>query len=82
MLRAPTIILDMPMAALPQQVFTDAEAEADFDMDRVVIDPDYRRRIIGRLRRDWRVAETKRLEISPIDEAAWADSEAADSEDD
>jgi hypothetical protein len=82
MLRAPTISLDMPMAALPQQVFTDAEAEADFDMDRVVIDPDYRRRIIGRLRRDWRVAETKRQELSPIDEAALADSEAADSDDD
>jgi hypothetical protein len=67
------------MAALPQQVLTDAET--DFDMDRAVTDPNYRRRIIGRLRRDWRVAETKRQELAP-DDAALADSEAADSEDD
>src|SRR5208282_1892305 len=56
MLRCPTIILDIPMAALPQQVIPDPEAENDFDMDRVVMDPEYRRIVIGRLRRDWRVA--------------------------
>jgi hypothetical protein len=70
------------MAALPQQVIPDPEAENDFDMDRVVTDPEYRRIIIGRLRRDWRVAATRRQETSPVDEAALADSEAADSEDD
>jgi hypothetical protein len=70
------------MAALPQRVISDPEAEIDFDMDRVVIDPDYRRLIIGRLRRDWRHAESKRQETAPVDEATLADSEAADSEDD
>jgi hypothetical protein len=82
MLRPSTIIPDIPMAALPQQVIPDPEAENDFDMDRVVMDPEYRRRIIGRLRRGWRVAATRRQETSPVDEAALADSEAADSEDD
>jgi hypothetical protein len=67
------------MPALPQQVLPDADGE--FDMDRAVMDPHYRRRIIGRLRRDWRVAESKRQELAP-DDAGQSDSEAADYEDD
>jgi hypothetical protein len=61
---------------------SEPEVETDIDMDRVVADPDYRRRVIGRLRHDWRVAETLRQALMPADDAALADSEAADPEDD
>jgi hypothetical protein len=62
--------------------FAEPEVDADIDMDRVVADPDYRRRVIGRLRHDWRVAETLRQALMPADDAALADSETADPEDD
>jgi len=61
---------------------SEPEVETDIDMDRVVADPDYRSRVIGRLRHDWRVAETLRQALMPADDAALADSEAADPEDD
>lgn len=38
----------------------DREFLDDIDMDRVVADPDYRRRIVGRLRRGRMLAEARR----------------------
>jgi hypothetical protein len=75
------------MNPLPQTdmlIEPDAEPDAasDIDMDRVVADPDYRRRVIGRLRHDWRVAETLRQALMPVDDVAQGDSEATDPEDD
>jgi hypothetical protein len=41
------------MAEVPERTVHDYE----FDMDRVIIDPDYRRRVIARLQRERRPAE-------------------------
>ena len=37
----------------------DAPKAGEIDMDRVVIDPDYRRRVLARLRRDRRIGERR-----------------------
>jgi hypothetical protein len=43
----------MPAALKPEESFSD-----EIDMERVVADPDYRRRVISRLRRERRFAQT------------------------
>ena len=43
--------------ALPEE---ERGADDDIDMDRVVIDPDYRQRVVIRLRRDRQLAESRR----------------------
>lgn len=45
---------DMPGSPLDEKDF------ANLDMDRVVADPEYRRRVIDRLRRDPRYADKRR----------------------
>ena len=42
----------MPAALKPEESFSD-----EIDMERVVADPDYRRRVISRLRRERRSAQ-------------------------
>jgi hypothetical protein len=51
----------------------DDKTVGDIDMDRVTADPVYRRRVISRLRRGWREAESRRqgslfFDPAPVEE--------------
>jgi hypothetical protein len=60
---------------MPELFREEADLSDDIDMDRIVADPEYRRRVVSRLRRERLLAEAQRLQVEDSFDAAFGDED-------